>query len=80
MSPTVTIGVQRKPAASVGTISIEMPRCFGASGSVRQASQMKSAWLAPDVNTLLPLTIHVSPSSRADVRSDARSVPAPGSV
>ena len=38
--PTVTIGVQENPGVDVGTMMIEMPLCFGASGSVRQASQM----------------------------------------
>ena len=57
-----------------------MPLCFGASGSVRAASQMWSAVLAPLVNTLLPSTTNSSPSRTALVRSDARSVPASGSV
>ena len=38
--PTVTIGVHENPGAAVGTRMIEIPLCFGASGSVRQASQM----------------------------------------
>ena len=38
--PTVTIGVQENPGDDVGTIRIEIPLCFGASGSVRTASQM----------------------------------------
>ena len=38
--PTVTMGVQEKPLVEVGTMMIEMPLCLGASGSVRQASQM----------------------------------------
>src|SRR5256885_2020816 len=59
---------------------IDMPLCFGASASVRHASQMKSARLAPLVNTLLPLTTYWSPSRTARVRSDAKSVPASGSV
>jgi hypothetical protein len=33
------IGTQRKPAALVGTMTIEIPLCFGASASVRTASQ-----------------------------------------
>ncbi len=37
--PTVTIGVHLNPADAVGTTMIEMPLCFGASGSVRHASQ-----------------------------------------
>ena len=38
--PTVMIFEILKPGALVGTRNIEMPRCFGASGSVRAASQM----------------------------------------
>jgi hypothetical protein len=34
------IGVQEKPGSPVSTMRMEMPRCFGAAGSVRQASQM----------------------------------------
>ena len=74
------IGVHENPGADVGTMRIVIPLCLGTSGSVRHASQMKSAWFAPDVNTLLPLTSHWSPSSTADVLRLARSVPAPGSV
>jgi hypothetical protein len=38
--PTVWIGDHDKPGSPVSTIRIEIPLCFGASGSVRQASQM----------------------------------------
>ncbi len=38
--PTDAPGVIFTPGASVGTRNIEMPRCLGASGSVRAASQM----------------------------------------
>jgi len=34
------IGVQEKPGSAVSTMRMEMPLCRGASGSVRQASQM----------------------------------------
>ena len=57
-----------------------MPLCLGAAGSVRQASHTKSASWPPLVNTFWPLTTYSSPSRTALVRSDARSVPAPGSV
>jgi hypothetical protein len=37
-SPSTWIGAHEKPGSFVSTISIEMPLCFGAAGSVRQAS------------------------------------------
>ena len=37
---TVWMGVHLKPGASVGTTRIVIPRCLGASGSVRAATQM----------------------------------------
>ena len=39
----VCTGVQEKRSAVVGTVNIEMPRCFLASGLVRTASQTQSA-------------------------------------
>ena len=56
--PIVWIGVHEKPGASVGTIRIEMPACFFASGSVRAASQMYSASLAWVVKIFWPLITH----------------------
>jgi hypothetical protein len=63
----------------MGTIIIEMPLCFGASGSVRTAIQLWVAMCAMVFHIFWPLTTHSSPSSSACVRSDARSVPASGS-
>ena len=57
-----------------------MPLCFGASGSVRHASHTQSASWPPVVKIFWPFTTYSSPSRTARVRSDARSVPAPGSV
>lgn len=74
------IGLQENPGSVVGTVRTEMPRCLGAPGSVRQASQMWSAVLAPLVKILLPSMTKSSPSRTARVVSEARSVPAPGSV
>ena len=37
---SVWIVEYEKPGVDVGTAKIEMPWCFGASGSVRAASQM----------------------------------------
>ena len=56
-----------------------MPRCFGASGSVRASMKSQSAWCAPEVQIFWPLTTYSSPSRMARVCSDARSEPAPGS-
>ena len=67
------------PGVSSGTSRIEMPRCFGASGLVRHASQTCVVRWASDVQILLPLMTYVSPSRTARVRSDARSDPASGS-
>ena len=68
------------PGASVGTMKIEMPWCFGASGSVRAASQMCVATSASEVQIFWPLITHSSPTRTARVRSEARSVPAFGSL
>ena len=57
-----------------------MPLCFGASGSVRASSIMRSARCAPDVQIFWPLMMKSSPSCTALVCSDARSEPEPGSL
>ena len=54
--------------------------CFGTLGSVRTSSMPRCEWCAPDDQTFCPFTIQSSPSRYADVRSDARSDPAPGSL
>jgi hypothetical protein len=72
--------VQEKPGVSVGTRMIEMPLCLRASGSVRAASQMYSAAWAWVVKSFCPLMMYSSPSRTARVSSEARSVPALGSV
>ncbi len=56
-----------------------MPRCFGASGSVRASMNIQSARWAPEVQIFWPLMTYSSPSRTARVCSDARSDPAPGS-
>ena len=56
-----------------------MPRCLGASGSVRARSIPRSAVVPREVHTFWPLMIHSSPSSTALVVRPARSEPAPGS-
>ena len=45
-----------------------MPLCFGASGSVRHASQIQSASWPPVVKTFWPLMTYSSPSRTARVR------------
>lgn len=52
-----------------------MPRCGGASGSVRQASQIHSAFWALEVKIFWPSIRQESPSRTARVRREARSVP-----
>jgi hypothetical protein len=69
-----------RPGLFVGTIRIEMPACFFESGSVRAASQMCVDTSASDVQIFWPWITHSSPSRTARVRSDARSVPAFGSL
>ena len=56
-----------------------MPRCFGASGSVRASMNIQSAYCAPEVQIFCPLITKSSPSRTARVCSDARSEPEPGS-
>ena len=57
-----------------------MPRCLGASGSVRTKQRQKSASCAPDVHTFWPLTTKQPSRRSAFVVSDARSLPALGSL
>ena len=56
-----------------------MPRCLGASGSVRTSSSHQSATCASVVQIFWPVMTQSSPSRTAVVRSDARSEPASGS-
>ena len=58
----------------------EIPRCFGASGSVRAKQKIQSACCAPDVQIFCPFTMKSSPSRTARVCSDAKSEPEPGSL
>ncbi|CAM5467705.1 hypothetical protein SGRI78S_04420 [Streptomyces griseus subsp. griseus] len=44
------------PGASIGIASQLMPRCFGASGSVRTSSSHQSATSACEVQTFCPVT------------------------
>ena len=51
----VCTGVQEKPSALVGTRIIEMPLWRLASGSVRAASQIQSAYATSEVHIFWPL-------------------------
>ena len=64
----------------MGTINIEMPRCLGAEGSVRAASQTWVETCAALVHNFWPLITQSSPSFVPTVSREARSVPAFGSA
>ena len=57
-----------------------MPLCGGASGSVRAMRMPQSATRPFEHHTFWPFTPNESPSRTASVRSEARSLPAPGSL
>ena len=58
----------------------EMPRCLGASGSLRARQKIQSACCAPEVQIFWPLMMKSSPSRTARVCNEARSEPEPGSL
>ena len=75
----IRMGSIRTPGECRSRMRQEMPRCFGASGSVRayRVHQRDSwAWV---VQILWPLTRNTSPSRSARVRRPAKSDPASGS-
>ena len=74
-----SIGRISTPGVSIGRAKVERPRCFGAPGSVRAASQPMVARSAPATQVLRPLITYSSPSRTARVWIEARSEPAPGS-
>jgi len=57
-----------------------MPLCLGASGSVRARHTPQSENWAYEVHTFWPVTRQPSPSRSARVATEARSLPAPGSL
>ena len=68
---TVRTGVQEKPSADVGTMTMDSPRCRSASGSVRQASQnvvgvldQAGPHLLPVDHVLVPVPHGHRPQSR----------------
>ena len=78
-SAMLTSGRTLMPGRSMCIQKKEMPRCFGASGSVRAMKYMPSALWARLVQIFCPLITKSSPSRFARVCSEARSDPAPGS-
>ncbi len=74
------IGRRVMPGVSSGTRSAEMPRCAGASGSVRTRTMQCVAHMPIEVQTFVPFTTKWSSSSTARQRRPARSLPASGSL
>ena len=68
------------PGVDMSTSTNVMPRCFGASGSVRTRRNPQSHNWAALFHTFCPVTMNSSPSRRARVPSEARSEPEPGSL
>src|SRR3954468_1773821 len=67
------------PGHSRSTMKAEIPLCF-ASGSVLAKTSWWSATVAYEIQFFWPFNTYPSPSRRADVRIEATSDPAPGSV
>ena len=68
------------PGLRMSTMKALIPACLAAPGSVLASRNPRSAMCAWVVHTFWPLTTHASPSRCALVRSDARSLPASGSL
>ncbi len=73
------IGRGSTPGWCIGIISMLMPSCLRAFGSVRTRQKHMSAYCAPEVQIFWPLISQWSPLSSALVCRDARSEPEPGS-
>ena len=81
LSPVIwRSGRTSTPGASIGIASIEMPLCGGASGSVRTSAMPQFANVAYVDHTFWPVTTYTPPRFSARVVSDARSLPASGSL
>ena len=74
------IGRTDTPGDFISTSTKLIPRCFGASGSVRVSSIIQSARCASVVQILPPLITRSSPSRTARVLRDAKSEPDSGSL
>ena len=79
-SPVICVsGRTSTPGACMSTIRYVRPACRCESGSDRATRMQKSAMCAYDDQTFCPSRTKRSPSSRAEVRTPARSEPASGS-
>ena len=80
-SPSMlVIGRICTPGWSAGISSRDSPWCRGASGSVRHSTYSQSADAPNVIQTFCPSMTHPPASSRAWVRTEARSEPASGSL
>ena len=68
------------PGADIGTRNTLRPSCFRPVRDVRVSRKIHWATRAYEVQIFCPLMTHPSPSRSADVRTDARSDPASGSL
>ena len=75
-----TSGRTSIPGVCMSTTKYVMPLWASAVGSVRARRMPYRATCASVVHTFWPLTTNSSPSRSARVVSDARSLPAPGSL
>ena len=73
-------GRMSSPSLRMSTKKHVMPLCFGSVGSVRARQMPQSASRAIDVQTFCPVSSHPPSARLALVDSDARSLPAPGSL
>ena len=74
-----TIGRTVTPGASMGQTKYEMPRVWARPDRSTMRIPKRASW-ASEVQVFWPVTTHSSPSRTAQVVSDARSEPAPGSL
>ena len=74
------IGFTVTPGVSIGMTNCDRPACRSLPASLLTSAIMKWLTCAPVVQTFWPLMTHSSPSRRADVRTEARSDPEPGSL
>ena len=80
-SPVICFsGRTSTPSARMSTANAVMPACFFTSGSVRARHSPQSANWAYDVHTFWPDSRQPPSSRTARVDSEARSLPAPGSL
>ena len=68
------------PGVFIGTTKAVSPACRSTDGPVRASSSPMSAHCPSVHQTFCPVTTYALPSHSARVRSDARSLPASGSL